>query len=131
MKQIIYLIAVSLILTFASCDEKVGDWKAMKWKSETVDLKKSSNTINVPKNGGTYKIWTTNYSDFWLIDIYEDGKQISTDNIRHSIGEWSEIKVEDNMMTVTIKSNNDSDSRILKYSVQSGNAFSRFKFEQE
>ena len=132
MRQKTYLIAVTLILIFTACDKKDGDWEPMKWKSDSGILKKGSSTINVPKSGAIYKIWTTNYRSFWLQEIYEDGKQISPENHEHSIGEWSEIKVEDNMMIVTIQSNDGSNSsRILKVNLQAGNAFSSFKFEQE
>lgn len=118
------------IFVFVSCESKDGDWEAMKWETD-VKMDKEK-IITVPVTGGTYVFKCTNYGSFWLSGVLEDDKDVSIDGGRweNAIGEWSSVKIEKNVMTVSVSPNNNNRNRLLKVTPTAGDIFSYFSFNQ-
>ena len=129
----IILFAMAL-LALASCerDEPIGIWEKMKWKT---DAPVKNNRVKVSAEGGTYRFECKNYNSFWLSSARANGVYIYPDRERDEykiiIGEWFDVKVEGNVMKVTIAPNDDAANRELEVTPQAGNAFYTFWFEQD
>lgn len=120
------------LLIFVSCDRRDGDWDPMKWRT---DAPMVNNVVPVSAEGGTYRFECTNYNSYWLSSAQADGEYFYPDRERNEyktiIGEWFDVKVEGNVMEVTIAPNDDAANRELEVTPQAGNAFYTFWFEQD
>lgn len=128
--KILLLIIFATTFVACECEEKDGDWEAMKWETNVSNINK--NKIEVPNEGGVYVIKCTNYKSFWINALSESGESLPIDNEDEKIErEWYSIKINDgNTMTVSILSNSSDDNRTLEIGIQAGNAFDSFLFEQ-
>lgn len=124
------LLILSMLVS-VSCESRDGDWESMKWKTDAKMNKER--IINVPVSGGTYVFACKNYSRFWLSVVIEDDKYVDIDDEReeYATGEWSSVKIEKNVMTVTVFPNNDNRTRLLEVTPTAGDIFSYFTFNQE
>lgn len=128
-------------LTACNDDEIIdGDWPPMEWKT---DVKMDQwLTVTVPAEGGTYRFTCTNYRDFWLSDITEDGiivwpgfyftngSEWSDFDWHNVTREWNSVKVSGSVMTVVVASNETDTPRSLKVVVTAGDIFNTFSFNQ-
>lgn len=100
----ILCILLSAILLF-SCDEKDGDWEAMKWNVENlspqdIHVDKDKKVISISSKGGKVNLVCTNYTGFWFALFTGDGD--NTDDVYHHWqGDWFDLTIHDNIMTCT------------------------------
>lgn len=137
-KFLIFTLLTTLTLfCFVSCSDEDGNWDSMKWSSEVRTSK--DGTVDVPQSGSTYTYTCKNYNGFWLTRTNEkingEEKQFYANedsNTWNSVsGVWSTAKVENNVLTVTISSNDTGTSRELIVSVTAGDIFDGFTFKQQ
>ena len=129
-KLYIVLFAVALS-TFASCDkeELVGLWDRMEWKT---DVPVKNDRVAVPAEGGTYRFECKNYWGLWISYVRADGEYVYRKSEEYHVitGEWYDVKAEGNVLEVVISPNEANHRHELKVSVQEGNAFYTFWFDQ-
>lgn len=127
------------------CQHKENDligsviWAPMEWET---DVTMKGHTVTVPPQGGTYKFTCTNYTEFWLSDVEErifdtDRNRITVtssrpneDDCRNIKGEWVEVTVLGNVMTVAVAANETGESRSATVVPTGGDIFSHFDFNQ-
>ena len=126
MKKLLSLLIFGFAL-FCSCNEPLGLWETMKWKTNIPHLKKD-HIIEVPSVGGTYTLKCKNYESFWI--EYVNGINKYVDNGEELTEDWYTICLEKNVVTVIIASNESPDDRTLDIGIRGGNATDGFTFEQ-
>ena len=99
----------------------------MKWKTNVPGMKKD-HIIEVPSVGGTYTLKCKNYESFWI--EYVNGINKYVDNGEELTEDWYTIRLEKNVLTVIIASNESPDDRTLDIGIRGGNATDGFTFEQ-
>lgn len=128
---------------FTGCDKDSGmrdpgDWDPMEWKS---DVTMDGHTVTVPPEGGTYQFTCMSYDGFWLNHLEESvfktdsNQRITTftypdDSHRAIKGEWTDVTVRDNVMTVTVAANETGESRAAIVTPTAGDIFDYFYFDQ-
>lgn len=123
-----------------SCHKDDGDWNPMKWDT---DVQMKNNTVTVPPQGGTYQFTCTNYPEFWLSGVEErivddkDSNRIAVtyshpneDDYRNIKGEWVEVSVQGNVMTVAVAAIETGKSRSATVVPTGGDIFGHFYFNQ-
>lgn len=131
------ILALILVAGLTACGvgmDPDGEWDPMEWKAD-VKLKKD-HSISVSAEGGTFHFACTNYSSFWLSGVSEDGQGVEFDyddyvyDYSYSVGKWSRVEVEGNVMTVMISPNGTGNQRILKIKPTGGDICDYFTFTQ-
>ena len=127
--------ALSVIGFMPSCsiDKETEEWERMTWLIYTPELQ-NSNIIDVPAAGQTYRFVCTNYSYFWICDA----EIIDGDTTHYHPHETFEaltapglqVKVADNVCTVTVEPSPSGAAREIDLTLQAGNTFSHFVFRQ-
>jgi len=107
----------------------------MSFVCEETTIDESGN-ISVPASGGTYHIKCTNYR---LIDLNynslreNDKKRLPSnwkDPVKELKGEWTEVTMQDNVLTVSIKPNKSGEKRKSELIVHSAGAKGGVIFNQ-
>ena len=96
---------------------------------------KKDHIIEVPSVGGTYTLKCKNYTlkcknyeSFWI--EYVNGINKYVDNGEELTEDWYTIRLEKNVVTVIIASNENPEDRVLDIGIRCGNATDGFTFEQ-
>ena len=132
-----FLVSVSMILlALTSCEnENWIEWTPMSFVSEETTIDESGN-ISVPASGGTYHIKCTNYR---LIDLNynslreNDKKRLPSnwkDPVKELKGEWTEVTMQDNVLTVSLKPNKGGEKRKSEIYTFSAGAIGSIIFNQ-
>lgn len=140
----IFIIAVSLLcsIVFTGCEqnEADGDWDPIKITVNGNSVK-SNSTYKVPTVGGEFKIFSKNYGSLWLNDVKENGVVVWPEdrsdwsdymNI-HLTTDWYEVQYDEagNIVVAIQPKGKDTQSRSLRFGVESGDAFSSITLQQE
>ena len=114
-----------ILLALTSCEnENWIEWTPMSFVSEETTIDKSGN-ISIPAEGGTYHIRCTNYKLLALDynSLRENDKERLPSNWKDPVkelkGEWTEVTMQDNVLTVSLKPNKGGEklkSEIYTYS---------------
>ena len=106
-----------ILLALTSCTvSEVEEWERMLFVCEETTIDESEN-ISVPASGGTYHIKCTNYRliDLDYNSLRENDKKRLPSNwkapIKELKGEWTEVTMQDNVLTVSIKPNKSGEKR--------------------
>ena len=126
MKKLLYLLIFGLTL-FCACDEPLGFEGSLKWKVNIPHLRKD-HIIEVPSDGGTYTLKCTSHEGFWT--EFVNGPYKYVDNGGELTEDWYTIRIEKNVMTVIIASNESPSNRTLRIGIRAGNITDSFTFEQ-
>ena len=119
MKKFIFISVSMILLALTSCTitgPEVEKWERMSFVSEETTIDESGNIL-VPASGGTYHIRCTNYKliDLDYNSLRENDKERLTSDRRNPIkelkGEWTEVTMQDNVLTVSIKPNKSGEKR--------------------
>lgn len=127
---------------FSSCsstsEDPIGIWAPIKKTVNGTYIK--GNDFNVPKEGGTYKIYSQNYGSPWLTQVSVNKQTIWPDEgddwlkFReiHLVGDWYELQYDtDGNIVAQIKPRTDEEtSRTLSLDLQCGDAFGAILFIQ-
>ena len=134
-----FLVSVSMILlALTSCTitgPEVEKWERMLFVSEETTIDESGN-ISVPASGGTYHIKCTNYRliDLNYNSLRENDKKRLPSNwkapIKELKGEWTEVTMQDNVLTVSIKPNKSGEKRKSEIIIHSAGAIGGVIFNQ-
>lgn len=128
MRRILFLLMIGIFACVSCGDDLDGDWDPMKWR---VPKEMKKNILEVPSIGGIYTLECKNYKGFWLSDIYENDQLVgSPSDLRLKEGQWSVVKVEKNMMIVSIAPNMTDSARTLVVHPTAGDIFDTFAFKQ-
>ena len=133
----IFLVSVSMILlALTSCEnENWTEWTPMSFVCEETTIDESGN-LSVPASGGTYHIKCTNYR---LIDLKynslreNDKKRLPSnwkDPVKELKGEWTEVTMQDNVLTVSLKPNKGGEKRKSEIYIYSAGAIGSIIFNQ-
>ena len=133
----IFLVSVSMILLeLTSCTvSEVEEWERMSFVCEETTIDESEN-ISVPASGGTYHIRCTNYKliDLDYNSLRENDKKRLPSNwkapIKELKGEWTEVTMQDNVLTVSIKPNKSGEKRKSEIIIHSAGAIGGVIFNQ-
>ena len=133
----IFLVSVSMILlALTSCTvSEVEEWERMSFVCEETTIDESEN-ISVPASGGTYHIKCTNYRLLYLNynSLRENDKKRLPSNwkapIKELKGEWTEVTMQDNVLTVSIKPNKSGEKRKSEIIIHSAGAIGGVIFNQ-
>lgn len=133
----IFLVSVSMILlALTSCTvSEVEEWERMSFVCEETTIDESEN-ISVPASGGTYHIRCTNYKliDLDYDSLWENDKKRLPSNwkapIKELKGEWTEVTMQDNVLTVSIKPNKSGEKRKSELIIHSAGAIGGVIFNQ-
>ena len=134
-----FLVSVSMILlALTSCTitgPEVEKWERMLFVSEETTIDESGN-ISVPASGGTYHIKCTNYRLIYLNydSLWENGKPCFVLHAKYPIreikGKWTEVTMQDDVLTVSIKPNKSGEKRKSELIVHSAGAKGGVIFNQ-
>ena len=133
----IFLVSVSMILlALTSCEnENWIEWTPMSFVSEETTIDKSGN-ISIPAEGGTYHIRCTNYKLLALDynSLRENDKERLPSNWKDPVkelkGEWTEVTMQDNVLTVSLKPNKGGEKRKSEIYTYSAGAIGSITFNQ-
>lgn len=138
MKKFIFISVSMILLALTSCTitgPEVEKWERMSFVSEETTIDESGNIL-VPASGGTYHIRCTNYK---LIDLdynslrENDKERLPSDRrnpIKELKGEWTEVTMQDNVLTVSIKPNKSGEKRKSELIIRSAGATGGVIFNQ-
>ena len=127
-----------ILLALTSCTitgPEVEKWERMLFVSEETTIDESGN-ISVPASGGTYHIKCTNYRliDLNYNSLRENDKKRLPSNwkapIKELKGEWTEVTMQDNVLTVSIKPNKSGEKRKSEIIIHSAGAIGGVIFNQ-
>ena len=132
-----FLVSVSMILlALTSCEnEDWTEWTPMSFVSEETTIDKSG-TISIPAEGGTYHIRCTNYKLLALDynSLRENDKERLPSNWKDPVkelkGEWTEVTMQDNVLTVSLKPNKGGEKRKSEIYTYSAGAIGSITFNQ-
>ena len=132
-----FLVSVSMILlALTSCEnENWIEWTPMSFVSEETTIDKSGN-ISIPAEGGTYHIRCTNYKLLALDynSLRENDKERLPSNWKDPVkelkGEWTEVTMQDNVLTVSLKPNKGGEKRKSEIYIYSAGAIGSIIFYQ-
>ena len=132
-----FLVSVSMILlALTSCEnENWIEWTPMSFVSEETTIDKSGN-ISIPAEGGTYHIRCTNYKLLALDynSLRENDKERLPSNWKDPVkelkGEWTEVTMQDNVLTVSLKPNKGGEKRKSEIYTYSAGAIGSITFNQ-
>ena len=132
-----FLVSVSMILlALTSCEnEDWIEWTPMSFVSEETTIDKSGN-ISIPAEGGTYHIRCTNYKLLALDynSLRENDKERLPSNwkdlVKELKGEWTEVTMQDNVLTVSLKPNKGGEKRKSEIYIYSAGAIGSIIFNQ-
>ena len=132
-----FLVSVSMILlALTSCEnEDWIEWTPMSFVSEETTIDKSGN-ISIPAEGGTYHIRCTNYKLLALDynSLRENDKERLPSNWKDPVkelkGEWTEVAMQDNVLTVSLKPNKGGEKRKSEIYIYSAGAIGSIIFNQ-
>ena len=134
-----FLVSVSMILlALTSCTitgPEVEKWERMLFVSEETTIDESGN-ISVPASGGTYHIKCTNYRLIYINydSLWENGKPCFVLHAKYPIreikGKWTEVTMQDDVLTVSIKPNKSGEKRKSELIVHSAGAKGGVIFNQ-
>ncbi|MFR9543432.1 MAG: BACON domain-containing carbohydrate-binding protein [Rikenellaceae bacterium] len=126
----LYLLIISTI-TLISCSERDGEADAMEWTTNVSQM--NDGCIEVPQSGNSYIFECTNYDSYWLTAITLNGKGIELDQyVRDEYqNEWLTVKIDKNILSVDILSNESSENRSAFVVVRAGNMTDGFTFNQK
>ncbi len=137
--QLLMMLAIASI-TLNSCEKQRlpgdGDWYPMEW-NDVSGLSMVDNAHQVPASGGSYKFHCTNYSDFWISSIEEDGQlfmpNIDNNDWKDLSGQWTHVQcLPDGDLVVTFEPlsfYSSASNRTMILCVTAG-VFDSFKFVQ-
>ena len=133
----IFLVSVSMILlALTSCEnENWTEWTPMSFVCEETTIDKSGN-ISIPAEGGTYHIRCTNYKLLALDynSLRENDKERLPSNWKDPVkelkGEWTEVTMQDNVLTVSLKPNKGGEKRKSEIYIYSAGAIGSIIFNQ-
>ena len=138
MKKFIFISVSMILLALTSCTitgPEVEKWERMLFVSEETTIDESGN-ISVPASGGTYHIKCTNYRLIYLNydSLWENGKPCFVLHAKYPIreikGKWTEVTMQDNVLTVSIKPNKSGEKRKSELIVHSAGAKGGVIFNQ-
>ena len=125
-----------ILLALTSCTvSEVEEWERMLFVCEETTIDESEN-ISVPASGGTYHIRCTNYKliDLDYDSLWENDKKRLPSNwkapIKELKGEWTEVTMQDNVLTVSIKPNKSGEKRKSELIIRSAGATGGVIFNQ-
>ena len=127
-----------ILLALTSCTitgPEVEKWERMLFVSEETTIDESGN-ISVPASGGTYHIKCTNYRLIYLNydSLWENGKPCFVLHAKYPIreikGKWTEVTMQDNVLTVSIKPNKSGEKRKSEIIIHSAGAIGGVIFNQ-
>ena len=125
-----------ILLALTSCTvSEVEEWERMLFVCEETTIDESEN-ISVPASGGTYHIKCTNYRliDLDYNSLWENDKKRLPSNwkapIKELKGEWTEVTMQDNVLTVSIKPNKSGEKRKSEIIIHSAGAIGGVIFNQ-
>ena len=132
-----FLVSVSMILlALTSCEnENWIEWPPMSFVSEETTIDESGN-ISVPASGGTYHIRCTNYKLLALDynSLRENDKERLPSNWKDPVkelkGEWTEVTMQDNVLTVSLEPNKRGEKRKSEIYIYSAGAIGSIIFNQ-
>ena len=134
-----FLVSVSMmLLALTSCTitgPEVEKWERMSFVSEETTIDESGNIL-VPASGGTYHIRCTNYKliDLDYNSLRENDKERLTSDRKNPIkelkGEWTEVTMQDNVLTVSLKPNKGGEKRKSEIYTYSAGAIGSIIFNQ-
>ena len=119
MKNWLFLLTISILLF--SCTDKDGDWDPMIWNNK--------NNIEVPQAGKSYIFINYNYESFWVYSI--NGTENIIDNGQKYEDNCISIRIEKNIMTVTVFPNEGHQIRTISIGVSAGDIFDSFLLKQK
>ena len=131
-KKLMNLMLLSLLFIGCNLPEPDGKWAKMKWVSES-DLMVDNGAYLLYQEGGSFTFKCKNYGHPWISCITIDGtyQEINHENPKSFKGEWVEVKMNGNNMTIIVEPLPDSlESRNFSLEVTAGDIFHHFKFSQ-
>ena len=138
MKKFIFISVSMILLALTSCTitgPEVEKWERMLFVSEETTIDESGN-ISVPASGGTYHIRCTNYRLIYLNydSLWENGKPCFVLHAKYPIreikGKWTEVTMQDDVLTVSIKPNKSGEKHKSELIVHSAGAKGGVIFNQ-
>ena len=136
MKKFIFISVSMILLALTSCTvSEVEEWERMSFVCEETTIDESEN-ISVPASGGTYHIKCTNYRLIYLNyeSLWENGKPCFVLHAKYPIreikGKWTEVTMQDNVLTVSIKPNKSGEKRKSEIIIHSAGAIGGVIFNQ-
>ena len=136
MKKFIFISVSMILLALTSCEnENWTEWTPMSFVCEETTIDESEN-ISVLASGGTYHIRCTNYKliDLDYDSLWENDKKRLPSNwkapIKELKGEWTEVTMQDNVLTVSIKPNKSGEKRKSEIIIYSAGATGGVIFNQ-
>ena len=136
MKKFIFISVSMILLALTSCEnENWTEWTPMSFVCEETTIDESEN-ISVPASGGTYHIKCTNYRliDLNYNSLRENDKKRLPSNwkapIKELKGEWTEVTMQDNVLTVSLKPNKGGEKRKSEIYIYSAGAIGSIIFNQ-
>ena len=138
MKKFIFISVSMILLALTSCTitgPEVEKWERMLFVSEETTIDESGN-ISVPASGGTYHIKCTNYRLIYLNydSLWENGKPCFVLHAKYPIreikGKWTEVTMQDDVLTVSIKPNKSGEKRKSEIIIHSAGAIGGVIFNQ-
>ena len=136
MKKFIFVSVSMILLALTSCEnENWIEWTPMSFVCEETTIDESEN-ISVPASGGTYHIRCTNYKliDLDYNSLRENDKERLTSDRKNPIkelkGEWTEVTMQDNVLTVSLKPNKGGEKRKSEIYIYSAGAIGSIIFNQ-
>ena len=125
-----------ILLALTSCTvSEVEEWERMSFVCEETTIDESEN-ISVPASGGTYHIKCTNYRLIYLNydSLWEYGKPCFVLHAKYPIreikGKWTEVTMQDDVLTVSIKPNKSGEKRKSELIIYSAGATGGVIFNQ-
>ena len=107
--------------SFFLLTDKDGDWDPMIWNNK--------NNIEVPQAGKSYIFMNYNYESFWVYAI--NGTENIIDNGQKYEDNCISIRIEKNIMTVTVFPNEGHQIRTISIGVSAGDIFDSFLLKQK
>ena len=136
MKKFIFVSVSMILLALTSCEnENWTEWTPMSFVCEETTIDESEN-ISVPASGGTYHIRCTNYKLLALDynSLRENDKERLPSNWKDPVkelkGEWTEVTMQDNVLTVSLKPNKGGEKRKSEIYTYSAGAIGSITFNQ-
>ena len=136
MKKFIFISVSMILLALTSCEnENWTEWTPMSFVCEETTIDESGN-LSVPASGGTYHIRCTNYRLIYLNydSLWENGKPCFVLHAKYPIreikGKWTEVTMQDDVLTVSIKPNKSGEKRKSELIVHSAGAKGGVIFNQ-
>lgn len=130
MKKFFCFLVCSLLLFSCEKERADGLWDPMEWDADVTYIEDKE--IEVPKNGGTYTFVCKNYQYFWLSSLREGDEYIEKDSTSlYAEGSWTSVKIQENVMTIVISSNESNQSRSVTVMPTAGDIFDYITFNQK